>query len=294
MSSRPRKVHLEYWVVRFSAAGFLIHLAVVFLSRSLAHPPALIAAAGQNFLSAIYTPFTFILFYEVLVLIAAIPQSVVQSVTAQFEIVSLIFVRRFFKDIAVIDDLNKFRHPSAEMLPAVTDVCAAILMFLMVTVFQHVTLRRRQTEIADELSADVRAFIARKKVIALALTGWLLALTIYTLGEFVRDLWHVAFRGPVTEIDLQTPFYTDLFSVMIFTDVLILLLLLAVSDRYQLVFRNAAFVISTILIRFSLTAERHWGALLALVGMLFGILTVLIYSYSTTVNARYRDSLREA
>src|SRR6185312_9597830 len=150
------------------------------------------------------------------------------------------------------------------------------------------------TEIADELSADVRAFIARKKVIALALTGWLLALTIYTLGEFVRDLWHVAFRGPVTEIDLQTPFYTDLFSVMIFTDVLILLLLLAVSDRYQLVFRNAAFVISTILIRFSLTAERHWGALLALVGMLFGILTVLIYSYSTTVNARYRDSLREA
>jgi hypothetical protein len=43
---------------------------------------------------------------------------------------------------------------------------------------------------------------------------------------------------------------------MIFTDVLILILSLVVSGRYEMVFRNAAFVLSIILLRFSLT-EGH-------------------------------------
>ena len=58
-------------------------------------------------------------------------------------------------------------------------------------------------------------------------------------------------------MNLNSFFYTDVFTVMIFTDVLIVILSLAVSDRYELVFRNGAFVISTILIRFSLTAFGH-------------------------------------
>lgn len=292
--SHPGRVRLEQWVVKLSAAGFLLHLALVFLARSLPNPPALIAAAGQSFLSAIYTPFTFILFYEVLVLIAAIPQSMVQSVANQFEIVSLIFVRGFFKDIAAIDDVEKLRHPSAELFPVVTDLCASLLMFLLVTVFRHVSLRRRRAEASSALPADVRSFVIRKKAIALALTVLLLALTLYSVAEFVRDLWNVMFHGPTGELDLQTAFYTDVFSAMIFTDVLILILSLVVSDRYELVFRNAAFVISTILIRLSLTTERPWGGPLALLGMVFGIVAMLIYSYSARVHARYRDSIRNA
>jgi hypothetical protein len=65
--------------------------------------------------------------------------------------------------------------------------------------------------------------------------------------------------------------------------VLIVILSLVVSDRYELVFRNAAFVISTILIRFSLTVSRPFGAVLALSGMLFGIATLLIYNYHSKV-----------
>ena len=67
-------------------------------------------------------------------------------------------------------------------------------------------------------------------------------------------------------MNLNSFFYTDVFTVMIFTDVLIVILSLAVSDRYELVFRNGAFVISTILIRFSLTASWPYGALLAVDG----------------------------
>ena len=93
----------------------------------------------------------------------------------------------------------------------------------------------------------------------------------------------MVYYGAKARLDPNTFFYTDVFTVMIFTDVLIVILSLAVSDRYELVFRNAAFVISTILIRFSLTAGRPYGALLALSGMIFGIFTLLVYNYHARV-----------
>ena len=285
---------MERWVVRLSTGGFLLHLALIFLSRSLPHLPALVGAVGKNYLSAIYTPFTFILFYEILVLIRAIPQSMAQSVANQFEIVSLIFVRAFFKNIAAIDDVRKLQLPSAEMLLLGTEIGASLLMFLLVVVFHHVSLRRRRGTATGERSPELRVLIARKKGIALALTVWLLARTLYTLAEFASDLWHVAYHGPIADLDLQTPFYADVLSVMIFADVLILILSLAESDRYELVFRNLAFVVSTILIRFSLTADRPNGAFLALLGMIFGIVTILIYGYSARVRNRYYDSVKSA
>ena len=39
---------------------------------------------GKNYLSAIYTPFSFILLYEVLMLIAALPHSTTESIAKQF------------------------------------------------------------------------------------------------------------------------------------------------------------------------------------------------------------------
>src|SRR5437868_11087802 len=91
--AEERRAALDRLIIDVSIAGFLIHLALVFLARTLAHPPALIAAVGRNYLSAIYTPFSFILFFEVLMLIAALPQSTTQSIAKQYEIVSLIFMR---------------------------------------------------------------------------------------------------------------------------------------------------------------------------------------------------------
>jgi len=67
--SERRQKQLDRLVVNLSVAGLIAHLALVFLSRTLASPPAFIAAAGKNYLAAIYTPFSFILFYEVLMLI---------------------------------------------------------------------------------------------------------------------------------------------------------------------------------------------------------------------------------
>jgi hypothetical protein len=104
--TKSNRLHLERWVVGLCVAGFLCHLALILLARNLQHPPAVLASVGGNYLSAIYTPFSFILFYEILELVATIPHSTVQSVASQFEIVSLIFVRGLFKDVAALDDVG--------------------------------------------------------------------------------------------------------------------------------------------------------------------------------------------
>jgi len=276
---------LDHAVVNVSVAGLLVHLLLVFLSRTLPNPPALLAAVGTNYLAAIYTPFSFILFYEVLMLIAALPQSTTQSIAKQYEIVSLIFIRRFFKDIAQLDDIGKLAQLSPEMAPVFLDVGAGLFMFLLVTVFLHAGRRRPQRSTHSEEPAELKKFISRKKAIALALAVLLVSLAAYSLVDFVFQDSRAIFQGAKLSLDPNTFFYADVFTVMIFTDVLIVILSLAVSDRYEMVFRNAAFVISTILIRFSLTTERRYSALLAVTGMVFGIATLVIYNYHARMRA---------
>jgi len=273
--SERRQKQLDRLVVDASVAGLIAHLVLVFLARTLASPPALIAAVGKNYLSAIYTPFSFILFYEVLMLIGALPKSTTQSIAKQYEIVSLIFIRSFFKEIAELHGTDKLVSLSPDAWPVFLNVSAGLVMFLLVTVFLHAARRRGDDDRPEAELPALEKFISRKKVIALGLTILLLGVAVQRMTEFVRDA--------AARENLNSFFYTDVFTVMIFTDVLIVILSLMVSDRYELVFRNGAFVISTILIRFSLTASWPYSALLALMGMLFGICTLLIYNYHLDV-----------
>ena len=274
----PRRASLDRLVVWASIAGFAAHLGLVFLASTLPSPPALIAAVGTNYLSAIYTPFSFILLYEVLMLIVALPQSTTQSIAKQYEIVSLIFIRSFFKQIAELQGIGKLASMSPDVVPVFGNVSAGLLMFLLVTVFLHAASQGKPIAPGTE-RGELAIFIARKKIIALGLTILLLALAVRRVIEYLIEAFNVTYNGGTPQLDLNAFFYTDVFAVMIFTDVLIVILSLVVSDRYELVFRNAAFVISTILIRFSLTARWPYGALLALMGMAFGISTLFIYNY---------------
>jgi len=96
-----------------------------FSPARFSHPPPFAAAVGKNYLSAIYTPFSFILFYEVLVLIAAIPESTTRSIANQFEIASLIFVRGFFKDIAEMSDVEDLGRLSPQIVRSFW-ICAPV------------------------------------------------------------------------------------------------------------------------------------------------------------------------
>ena len=283
-SSRQQH-RLEHVIVNVSVASFLVHLFLVLLARNLSHPGVLIAAVGKTYLAAIYTPFSFILFYEALMLIAAIPKSTTRSIAKQYEIVSLIFIRKFFKDIAHLANLGKLENFSPEVKHVLLDVGAGVFMFFLVTVFLQVAQKRMPLHEESAIkSPELVKFIRQKELIALGLAATFILLVISNLYAYVGQAYHSIYFG-AAQPDANAFFYTDLFTVMIFTDVLIVILSITVSDSYELVFRNEAFVISTILLRFSLTVTPLDGVPLALAGMAFGIVTVLIYNYNVQMRS---------
>jgi hypothetical protein len=277
---------LNHLVIKLSIAGFAIHLALIFLARSLSHPPVLIAHLGRNYLTAISTPFSFILFYEVLTLIAALPASTTRSIANQFEIISLIFIRNVFKDIAAASsNLVNGHRLTQEAMPVFLDMWAALLMFLLVAIFQYVALQRVRSPGNAERTQGLERFITQKKVVAVGLATLLLAMAAYNLVLFMLNIYRVLRTGQSNIVELPLTFYNDLFTVMIFTDVLILILSLVVSGQYEMVFRNAAFVVSIILIRFSMTEEHPYSAILALLAMAFGIGTLLVFNFHSRIQS---------
>ena len=113
---------------------------------------------------------------------------------------------------------------------------------------------------------------------ALGLGALLLIMAAYNVSLFGMDIYRVAITGQVGAAHVTT-FYNDLFTVMIFTDVLILILSIVVSGHYEFVFRSAAFVVSIVLIRFALTEGYPFGAPLAILAMVFGIMVQIVFNY---------------
>ena len=277
--SEAHTAALRHLVLQISIASFAIHLLLIYLSRSLPHPPLLLAGVGRNYLTAISTPFNFILFYEVLTLIAALPASTTRSIANQFEIISLIFIRDVFKDIAHADNLVNGQRLTQQAMPLFLDMGAALLMFLLVAVFQYIAIHQVHPRRTREESRGWQRFILQKKVVAVGLGILLLVMAAYNAALFVINAYNILANGHPVGFQHVTTFYNDLFTVMIFTDVLVLILSLVASGQYEMVFRNAAFVVSIILIRFSMTEEPPYGAPLALFAMLFGVLTLLVFNF---------------
>ncbi len=280
-----RRIRFKRVVVHCSIAGLLIHLGLVFLARHLDEPPAVVAQIGTNYLDALYTPFSIVLFYEVLLLILAIPESTTRSLGKQYEILSLIVIRNVFKDVAAFESVTELSQQLDEFIALLLDMAGGLLMFLLVAVFYHVNARRPRPAPPDpDLRRQIETFVGRKKVIALLLSAVLFALAATSLATWSLDALRVVRDGGPPTVDVRTVFFIDLFSVMIFADVVILILSLLLPSYYELVFRNAAFIVSTILIRFSLAVQKPYDVEIGLLSMAFGTLVLLVYNYSLKVS----------
>ena len=97
--SKNSKKNIEKYVLIASVIGFIIHLALIYLYKfdllDFNDPYNLL----NNPISAIYTPFSFILIYEIYLLIYYLPRSISIYISKQFEIITLIVIRRIFKNI---------------------------------------------------------------------------------------------------------------------------------------------------------------------------------------------------
>ena len=259
---------IELIILRLSVLAFVGHIFLIFLS----HHFDLLSDFRHSYLKAIFTPFSFILLYEVFLLIIIIPKSISEFAGKQFEVITLITLRSFFHDIADADIHSDKWISSPSAIGLLYDLVAALLMLSITIIYYRLYQKSRGIETATELSH----YISIKKLVSLSMVAVLLVLGLFSFFSWIGDL--VGFFNMGTAYpDPNRVFFIEFFTIMIFIDVLLLIISFMYQFSFFIIFRNASFVITTILIRISLSMEKPENYILVLTGFLFSLIAFYLY-----------------
>ena len=261
---------IEKYILYLASIGFVIHLSLIFLNNNNLIDLAFINSnLLSNPISALYTPFSFILIYEAFLLIYYIPRSFTTAVGKQYEIISLIVIRKIFGDIPLVDlDANWIEN--SNNLQLIYDLVGILVIFFLIYLFR----RTKENLPVKSVSEKLDRFIASKKLVSIVLLPILLGICFFSFfswynGVFVKELF---------DQDLNYLFFNEFFSLLILVDVFILLLSFQYTERYSQLIRNTGFIISTILLRLSFSVSGLTSILLIISGIVFGLLILLIYN----------------
>ena len=262
---------IERVTLWLSIIGFITHLLLIFSKRfELFHTP-FEARLLDDPISAIYTPFSIILVYEIYLLIMYLPRSFTTAVSKQFEIISLILIRRIFGDIPKIElDVNWVENTANRQL--IYDLIGVLVLYYLIYQFN-----KHQNKITKkELSIRLKRFVSSKRAVSLILLPVLIFTSIYTAFTWISGLFLTSMEDSVLP-DINSVFYNEFFTILILADVFILLLSFQYTERYSQLIRNTGFVICTILIRLSFGTYGLTNILLIISSVLFGLLILRIY-----------------
>ena len=283
LSNESVKEKTERWTVYLSFFFFFSHLILIGL-HNLFPDWTLLQPLGTNYLSALYTPFSIILVYEVYLLILSLPLSFTNSVRKQYEIISLIIIRNVFKDISMFENFDQFAQQTDVIVKLASDLGSGLLLFFLVGVFHHVSLKRKKySTLSDE---EIRRFVYIKERMALTLLFIFSALTIYSIADFSHEVYRLVAFDETFTLDLGVIFFVEFYTVMIFSDVFIFIASFIFSQTYSRLLRNAGFVCSTVILRISLSVDAPLSGWIAAAAAITGILSQLIYVYFRAVEER--------
>ena len=267
-SDRNVKI-FERLIIILALAGFLIHLGLIFAEKYLGFDVFISKTnLTSNPISALYTPFTFILIYEAFLLIYYLPRSFTTSVAKEFEIISLVIIRKIFKDIPDLN-LDSDSIINEGNLLILYDLLGIIAIFYIIYLFKktwHNTPKRKSNK-------KLESFINYKKLISISLVPILFVLCFTNFYDWFVDVFiYKQFND-----DLNGVFFIDFFTVLILVDVLILLISFQYTERYSQLMRNTGFIISTILLRLSFSVTGLFSIILLVLGVAFGLVILKIY-----------------
>lgn len=225
--------------------GFLGALLFIELNRQGLFPGRIGRLFPTNHFHAVGFAFSVLLVIEVLGLVWALVGSVANSVGKQFELLALILLRKAFLEFGSFAEPIRWASLSDAVLPILSDTVGALLIFVVLGFYYRFQEHRPITESREE----EKQFVAAKKGVAL-----LLLLVFVGMGAWGLWLWGAGRQG--------FPFFAYFYTVLIFSDVLILLISLRYSSGFHVVFRNSGFALATVMIRIALTAPPHVNALL--------------------------------
>jgi hypothetical protein len=268
------KKRSEQTILLIAIASYLIHLLFIALANFNIIPST--SKFLNNPISAIYTPFSFILIYEVYLLLFYLPQSTSFYIGKQYEIITLIVIRRIFKDLGDLE-LVKNWFENENDLKFTIDALTSLILFILIFLFYHKILRRYLPESAEQKNKYPAQFVFLKKIIALILVPVLISLAIYSFTGWMQ----IALKNGLSDVNvmayINNIFFDEFFTVLIVVDVLILLASFFYSDKFHTIIRNSGFVLSTILIKISFSVSGILNNVLIIGSVLFGLLILYIH-----------------
>lgn len=268
--SEKNQKNIERLILRLSVIGFIIHLMLIYANRFHWFNSPFEAQLLEDPISAIYTPFSIILIYEVYLLVFYLPRSFTTSVSKQFEIISLIIIRKIFADIPKLNfsESEIFNPYNLQLL---YDLLGILVLYFLIFLFNQ----RRQKLPKKILSNRLEKFVRAKKGVSILLLPIFIAMLGYSLMNW---LWYLV-NDPqnLGQININYIFYTDFFTLMILADVFILLISFRFTERYSQLIRNTGFVISAILIRLSFNTTGLVNLILIVFSVIFSLIILRIY-----------------
>ena len=276
--SKKTKEKSERVILWIALVSFIIHLLMIGLIHfniiTVNEPSNLL----KNPIAAIYTPFSFILVYEVYLLIYYLPKSTSTYISKQYEIIALIIIRRLFKDLSDLSLSSNWFNIKND-LQFTYDLLASVLLFYLIYLFQIQRTRIYRTiKISTNHSKSISKFINAKKWIATALVPILLILAIYSFLNWSIGIFQPLENNAISFKNINNIFFEQFFNILIIADVILLLISFFHTDEFHKVIRNSGFIISTILIRISFSVEGIINNLLIVSAILFGLSILFIHN----------------
>ena len=271
------KEQSERVILSIAIISYLVHLILILLANY--DIIQIESKLLKNPIAAIYTPFSFILVYEVYLLIFFLPKSISFYIGKQYEIITLIVIRRIFKDIANLELTSKWFQSKSDLQFTYDTLTSLALFFIIYFFYQNITKRENSIkETQQDQAKNIQTFINLKKIIAILLVPILIVLAIYTFFIWANTTISDYGNGALAFKNINNIFFDEFFTILIIVDVLLLLSSFFYSDKFHKIIRNSGFVISTILIKISFSTEGIVNNALIIGAVLFGFLILLIHN----------------
>ena len=276
MFTESFKSRIERITLYFGITAFIIHVALIFAIKiGLLNIQYFPENLFGNPFSALFSPFSSLLVYEVYLLIYYLRISYTKSVAKQLEIMALILLRNCFKDTGHLTE----GHTSLLNSELVKDLSGFIIILILVWLFYHLDAKR--SEIKYEMS---KQFINLKDKLAVFLMVVFFGLSVYSFSTWINDL--VQFSANKSTLgDPSHIFYTEFFTLLTFVDVLLLLSSARYMKNTILVIRNSGYVLATFLTRISFSLEGWERIITIILGALVAVFILWISRRSVFIQS---------
>jgi hypothetical protein len=241
---------------------FLLALATIELKRQGLIVGGLGDQIPTSHYMAISLAFTLVLVLEVISLIFTLPCSISKAVGKQFEILALILLRSAFKTLADFPEPITITGHEQELWIILTDGGGAVVIFALLGLYR---LLQNKLDETIKGGPTLFRFVAAKKMVALVI------LAIFVVMGVQNGL---NMLGGGTSHHFFLNFYT----VLIFSDIMLVLIAQRFLPEFRAVFRNSGFALATLLIRLALTAPPYYNVAIGIGAAVFACLLTLTYN----------------